>query len=334
MSAPGRQLICLTPVANEAWILDRFLACASLWANHIILADHGSTDETRAIASRYSKVRLIANSDPSFSEARRQQLLLAAGREIPGEKIFFALDADECLSGTFFQSPDWDRVLNAPRGSLFHGALINLLPGLQHAWLAPLKHVIFVDDGTPHVGRNIHSPRLPLSPAVSAQTLNGLAVLHYQYTDWTRMESKHAWYQCYEILRTDWHPVELYRKYHHMYRFAKRPSLTVPFDPEWVSMYEKQGISMRTTRRTPYWWDAETVHMMLEHGCARFANAAIWDRDWNAVGASCAPDSTADFSDPRRMAQKWLHRYLRWTRAYPECRPVRWMDAMLRLKGW
>ena len=55
------KIICLTPVLNEAWILDRFIRCASLWADHIIIADQGSTDGSREIAQRYDKVIFIDN---------------------------------------------------------------------------------------------------------------------------------------------------------------------------------------------------------------------------------------------------------------------------------
>jgi glycosyltransferase involved in cell wall biosynthesis len=77
-------IICLTPVKNEAWILDRFLRCASLWADYIIIADQGSTDSSREIALRYPKVVLIDNLSLEFSEVQRQQLLLDAARQIDG----------------------------------------------------------------------------------------------------------------------------------------------------------------------------------------------------------------------------------------------------------
>ncbi|GAG56902.1 unnamed protein product, partial [marine sediment metagenome] len=48
------KIICLTPVKNEAWILDNFIKCASLWADHIIIADQDSTDDARKIAKKYS----------------------------------------------------------------------------------------------------------------------------------------------------------------------------------------------------------------------------------------------------------------------------------------
>ena len=38
----GLKIICLTPVKNEGWILERFLKCTSLWADYIIIADQSS----------------------------------------------------------------------------------------------------------------------------------------------------------------------------------------------------------------------------------------------------------------------------------------------------
>ncbi|MEI8105115.1 MAG: hypothetical protein WCH31_04635 [Actinomycetes bacterium] len=35
--------ICATTMRNEAWILPRFLACAALWADSVVLVDDGST---------------------------------------------------------------------------------------------------------------------------------------------------------------------------------------------------------------------------------------------------------------------------------------------------
>ena len=71
------KIICLTPVLNEAWILDRFLKCASLWADHIIIADQGSTDGSVEIAKRYEKVIFIDNkTDGDFNEMKMRAPLL------------------------------------------------------------------------------------------------------------------------------------------------------------------------------------------------------------------------------------------------------------------
>src|SRR5437660_66806 len=68
-------VICVTPVRNEEWILERFLLCASLWADYIIVADQGSDDDTPRIAASHPKVTLIENSSPAYDEAARQKLL-------------------------------------------------------------------------------------------------------------------------------------------------------------------------------------------------------------------------------------------------------------------
>lgn len=329
-----KKLICLTPIRNEAWVLDKFLSCASLWADHIILADDHSEDESRAIARRFPKVHLIENPVAEFDEAQRQRLLLDEARKIPGPKILFALDADEFLSANYTTSPEWQRILSAAPGSLFALRCVNVLPNFKRAWIAHRLPVIFVDDGTPHTGRRIHSRRLPTPSIDDTVELSEMKVLHLQYTDWARMRSKHAWYQCFEHLSLDLRGVALYRKYHHMDRFARRESLTVPVEARWTAEYEAQGIRMSEVLQTPYWWDGAVVKMLAEHGPAFFADVAIWDRDWNAIARRVVPVSSADLSDPRRAMQKWMHRYLRASQPYSTAWPIRMLDAALMRLGF
>src|SRR5437773_12541499 len=60
VSDPVR-VVVVTPVRNEAWILERFLSVTSRFADHIIVADQRSSDDSRAICSRYGKVTVIDN---------------------------------------------------------------------------------------------------------------------------------------------------------------------------------------------------------------------------------------------------------------------------------
>ena len=55
------QLIVLTPVRNEAWVLRAFLTATSLWADKIIIADQMSTDGSREICKEFPKVILLDN---------------------------------------------------------------------------------------------------------------------------------------------------------------------------------------------------------------------------------------------------------------------------------
>src|SRR5689334_16635952 len=55
VSESSPRVVVVTPVRNEAWILDRFLAVASRFAERIIVADQRSTDDSRAICARRSE---------------------------------------------------------------------------------------------------------------------------------------------------------------------------------------------------------------------------------------------------------------------------------------
>jgi hypothetical protein len=332
MPAQQNKLICLTPVKNEAWILDQFLACASLWADHIILADQLSDDETREIARKYSKVILVDNQSPTFNEPERQQLLLREGRKIEGPKVFITLDADEFLTADLKSSPEWEQILQAPPGTVFRFDLVNVLPGFQRGWVQGNNPFAIADDGSAHKGKTIHSPRIPLPENGPTITLSEIKVLHYQYTDWERMQSKHCWYQCYECLHfPEKKMVELYRKYHHMDPYLKRQRLTIPLEPKWLAAYEQTGISMREVRRTDYWWDPAVVQLLIEHGTRKFSNAAIWHRDWNALRPS---GITANLRDPRSLAQKCIHAYLDLTQPYSKSGLVKKTDLLVQALGF
>src|SRR4051794_21317449 len=106
-------VICVTPVRNESWILDRFLRAAELWADHIVVADQASTDGSREIAEGFEKVRVIENTAPAYDEGARQRLLLDAAREIPGRRLIVALDADEALAAGWEDTAEWEEALVA-----------------------------------------------------------------------------------------------------------------------------------------------------------------------------------------------------------------------------
>lgn len=116
------QLIVLTPVRNEAWVLRAFLSATSLWADHIIIADQMSTDGSREIYKDFPKVQVIDNNRQEMHQAATRILLFDAAREyLHGETnaILFALDADEFLAGNFIQSSSWNKIINSKPGDIF-----------------------------------------------------------------------------------------------------------------------------------------------------------------------------------------------------------------------
>lgn len=313
--------IVVTPVRNEAWLLDRFLSCASLWADHIVIADQDSTDGSREIAARHPKVTLIDNPGPGYDEGARQRLLLDAAREFPGRRLIFALDADEILAAGWGESAAFRELANAEPGTAVRMRWANVLPGFGSCWLPDEKIVFgYVDDGADHPGERIHSVRLPVAASAPSVSLD-VKVLHYQYADWARMKSKQRWYQCWELLNLPGkRPIQLYRQYHHM--DAIPPERIGPLPERWIAPYEAEGIDMRSIpEQGSYYWDEEVAGWMRAHGAKRFAKLDIWDAGLEAA-------------DPRGPATRLVHRWLRATQGAYHRPQIRLVQRALIPFGW
>jgi len=275
-------VICLTPVRNEAWILDAFIRCASRWADLIIIADQSSRDETREIARRHPRVRLIGNASSDFNEPERQKLLIEAAREIPGPRILVALDADEFLSGNWKESPDWARILAAPPGTLFSLRWLNVFPdfsrGSDNTYGLPC---IYVDDGRKHRGLEIHSPRVPMAEGENPIVLNDLRLLHFNFSDPARLASKRRWYFCLERIKfPEKSLIQIYDKYNYRDFHAQLP--TVPLRTEWLQGLAEAGLTPEAIQKTDqdglYWYDREVAAWIEEYGKERFAFLPIWQK--------------------------------------------------------
>ena len=329
-------VICLTPVKNEAWILDRFLQCASLWADHIIVLDQLSQDQSSEIAQRYSKVTLLHNPSPVYNEAERQKLLLEAARRIPGPRLLIALDADEALTANFMYSPEWETVLMAPIGTVIRFEWVNFLPNLETYWTSPYDYGWgFMDDGSDHVGTAIHSPRIPVPAAAPTIVLRDVKVIHYQFADWERQESKTRWYQCWERIN---HPertaIEIYRQYHRAHIVS--PDRVHPIPGRWLQGYYDRGIDMTSIRR-PYrpWWDREVLDLLDKYGTAHFRREDLWWVDWDAVYQELYGKKPAHaLSDPRNRCDRLVHRWLQKTQPHHHKFLIRVMERLLNLLGW
>jgi len=326
----------MTPVKNEAWILERFLRCANTWANHIIVADQQSTDGSREIARSFEKVTLIDNDTPAYDEQARQRLLIDAARDISvdGPRVLIALDADEILTANWMSSPEWQRAIRADPGTVLGFRWVNIAPNVSGGWLDDsLKPFGYVDDGRPHRGEKIHSPRVPVHEDAPWLELEDVRVLHYQYANWERMKSKQRWYQCWERLHhPDKRPITIYRQYNFMHADVQQAE---PLDPSWLQGYEDRGIDMRTIDTSPYYhWDRDVVEMLRDHGPETFEKIAIWDVDWAEKGRAMDVDVNGELSDPRSSVGKRVHRWLRETQPRSHNWLVRGVQKMLQLGGW
>lgn len=329
-------VICLTPVKNEAWILDRFLQCASLWADHIIVLDQMSTDESPNIISRYPKVKLLHYPSLVYEEAERRKLLVEEARRIPGPRLIISLDADEALTANFMTSPEWQTVLNAPIGTVIHFQWVNVLNDMENYWTSPYDYGWgFMDDGSDFTGSLIHGPRIPNPPTAPIITLRDVKVLHYQFVDWDRQESKTRWYQCWERLnRPQRRPIEVYRQYHRPHIVSPEQIHQIP--DHWLRGYGEKGIDMTSIYKTGRpWWDLKVLDMIDKYGADHFRHEDIWWVDWAAVYRECYDkEPTNSMSDPRSHFDRLIHYWLQKTQPYYHKRLVRVLEEILKLFGW
>jgi hypothetical protein len=311
LNIPKTKIICLTPIKNEAWILDRFLTAASLWADHIIIADQMSTDGSRVIAKKYPKVILIDNPSDTFNEPERQKMLIHEARKIQGPRLLITLDADEMFTPNILTSLEWKNVLNAEPGTIFKFQWANFCPDLKNMWFGLYFPWGYMDDGQEHSDNNkIHTFRIPLPIDNPIVKINEIKVIHLQYTNWERMQSKHRWYQCYEKIHCpEKSAVDIFRMYHHMY--AIPPNQIIPIPAEWIQEHNKRGIDITIVHReTKLWWDELVLNYIEQNGAAFFKKINIWDTNWKEKAKLWGRQNMNPFSDPRNIMDKLIQLWL------------------------
>lgn len=293
------KIICLTPVKNEAWVLERFIRAASLWADHIIIADQQSTDGSREIAQSFGKVRLIENGSTTFNEVERQQLLINAAREIDGPRLLITLDADEMFTPELFLTNTWHQVLKSEPGTIFKFQWASFLPDKKRYWLGYHFPWGYMDDGAEHSdSRSMHSTRIPFPQNHPIINITDIKVIHYQYSDPCRNYSKQRWYQCLELdnptLAND--AIGLFRKYHQSDTLSKDRIFDIP--DLWIDFYQKKGIDiLRVKKDTHYWYDDEVEKLFEKNGVKHYHKLDIWT------------DVMAE-KDPRSVFDKIIHFWL------------------------
>jgi len=320
MPSSDPALICLTPVRNEAWILERFLRCARLWADHIVVVDHCSTDGSREIAREFPKVTLVEYDKTSFDEPERRRLLIETARSLEPDRrrILLALDADEAFT-RWDTAPGWTDMLSAAPGTTITTQWANVLPGCSRCWLDKYVASGYVDDGRPFDTCAIHGDRVPSAPDGPRLNLEKVKLLHYQYADWDRMKSKQRWYQVWERIH---HPqkraVLLYRQYHQMDTVAPEDTRDIPCD--WLTPYTEAGIDLSHVKHEPvYRWDREVVEMLLTHGPTPFRKVDIWNVDWTKMGRRFGYKTNGELADPRSSLDRAIHRWLQRTQRNCPC---------------
>jgi hypothetical protein len=309
-------VVCLTPVKDEAWILERFLRCASVWADRIIVADQQSKDGSREIAHSFPKVTLIENKSEAYNEPERQKLLIDEARKTPGPKILMTLDADEFLTANFLTSPEWDTILRSTPGTVIRFRRLEVFAKASSLFYLDFRlrpPIGFVDDSTEHNGATIHSVRIPVRAGAPTVIPTQISMMHYCLLDRERFRSRIRWYQCFEHLNTKKRPIELYRFYNQ--DLFVQSSGIAPVPKEWLKGYEERGIDMSSVHRQgTYHWDKEVLQLFEKYGAARFKQLGIWGANWTQLRRELYPqEPEKTVADPRGLLDKAVHKWLGWT---------------------
>jgi hypothetical protein len=189
----------------------------------------------------------------------------------------------------------------------------------------------FVDDGSIHDGKDIHSTRLPISNNSKEIFLEEIKVMHFQYTDWERMKSKHRWYQCYERINNPHKSsIDIYRPYHHMYAIKKSEIKKIP--DEWFDYYKQSGIDLEVINSQKYYyWEKLVLEFFDKYGTQFFKKEDIWSIDWITVAKEYGYKDANKYMDPRNFFLKIVHFWLRKTQYNNMNILVRAIDKILKV---
>ena len=280
------KIIVLTPVKNEEWVLEKFLSVTSLFADCIIIADQGSTDDSRNICARFPKVHVV-NNNGAFNEDSRQLLLIETARRLfPDEqRILFGLDADEIISADSIEDEEpWKRIRALMPGTSIYVEKPDLLSGLGKCirWRENYFPIGYVDDGITHRPRAIHSRRIPENPSGENVQVHDIKIMHFAHTRRNVQSSKQRYYSVLENIKRN-NPLYLRRHtYKCFYRDEHYPQENIEDTPaKWLRGWDEREIDLRNLPDPNFsWHDFEVLSYFKEYGFKRFYMDDIWEYDW------------------------------------------------------
>jgi len=318
------KIIVLMPVKNEEWILEKTLKAASLFADHIIVADQNSTDRTLEICKKFKKVEVLVNKNLGLHQSKARQVLLDKARDYGGNNILIALDADElftanCLDDKTF----WSSVKALKPGQSVMLQWIMLWRSSNEyrednsIWSNSWKHFIFRDDGISSFSdKPTSEPRMPEKFTKSYIRYKNVKVLHYQFVDWERMLAKQRRYRIYDYLNqpTFFNALKVNQRYY--FTKDERHCRLKKIMPVWTDKWIKHNINFNfNSGKDFYWYDEDILKFLKKYKAKRFKWLDIWDIDWEkkrqvAIKRIVKELSEDRIKDPRLFYIKFYHKRL------------------------
>lgn len=324
-------IIVITPVRNEAWVLDAFLTCTSSWADYIILVDQHSTDGSREIAAKYERVILVDNESQEMNQAKARQLLFQEVDKIAGDKIVFALDADEFLSEGFDKSESWKSIVESKPNKLFCFRWLNLYGDYNHAvlvsgvleWACHFDALMSLANVYGRCERRaVHEMRVPCLPVEEASyiVIDDIRFVHLANLNPIRQKNKFAFYQVHTLadLNERKSAVSMFRTYnpptpqtHELKREVQLYGLNEIPDAKGLVKLGDIG---------QYYID-EMLTIFLRDGLKKYLKLDIWDNPYLKA---------AGINPKLPVKYRLLHWYLRKTREVSGKRIIKILDKVLK----
>lgn len=316
--------IVVMPIKNEEWILEKSLACASLWADHIVVADQHSTDSSADICKQFDKVVYVVNDLQALNQSAARQLLLDKTRELFGpDNIICALDADEILTSNSLSDPELEAMLtslNPGQSIVLQWVMLWGSPDRYRnddsIWGNNWKHFIFRDDGRSVFSDKITSePRMPEAIMNNSVRCSAVKVLHYQFVNWKRMLAKQRRYRVYDFLKKPnfLNAIKINNLYLSTRDVEKEQVFLSSVPEEWISQYEGIDLQNFPDERI-YWYEIDVLRQFAQAGERYFKWLDIWDVDWDnlrdlAIAGGITDMSNRSVEDPRGLLIRTYHKY-------------------------
>ncbi len=324
-------IIVVTPIRNEAWVLDAYLTCTSSWADFIILADQHSDDGSREIALKYPKVILIDNDLVEMNQAATRRRLFQEADKIEGDKIVMALDADEFLTEGFESSEGWRRIMNSKPNEIFCFQWLNLYGDYCHVvpntgfmeWGCHFDtEMSIAEEYSRCENRAVHEMRIPCLPKSRSNYVfvEDIRFVHLARLNLVRKKNKEDFYQVSSCAKLEkrMNAVTLYRNYN-------RPESDITCLHQDVKLYIKDddcdARDLVKLGDVGHYYIDEMIRIFQRDGVQKYLKLDIWDNPYLIA---------AGFSPTIPVKYQWLHSYLRKTQPKANNKIVKLMDKVLK----
>lgn len=319
------QLIVLTPVRNEAWILKAFLSATSLWADHIIIADQMSDDGSRELYKQFSKVKVIDNPRKEMHQAATRRLLFEEAKKIEGDKILFALDADEFLSGNFVEAEGWKTIMNSEPGDVFEFRWMNLSEDATkystwqpYYWAAHMDEELLNGEFPDNF---IHEWRLPWPEHEKhVHIIEDISFIHFARVNVKRQRNKERFYQISQVApKEKYSGVGIYRQYHPV---LEQTLYDMPGNA--YAYYEARGVDVSgliDLADDGVHYTESVIKNINEKGIDFYRKLDVWDEEFLEKNK---------LEDPRRWWDRMMHAYLRQTNPSSNKLKMRLLDKLMK----